>query len=136
VILGEGEDRGALDGLAGQLGVAEDVSMPGFVSNPYAYMSRAAVLALSSRWEGFALVIAEALACGTPIVSTDCPSGPAEILQGGRYGALVPVGDPEALGGAIIESLGRRHDRQALKGRGNEFSLEAAVNRYVAVCGL
>jgi glycosyltransferase involved in cell wall biosynthesis len=71
--------------------------LPGFVGNPFAYMARASVFALSSAWEGFGNVIAEALACGCPVVSTDCPSGPAEILEQGKYGPLAPVGDDVSL---------------------------------------
>ena len=83
--------------LARQLGVTDDIALPGFVENPFAYMARASVFVLSSAWEGFGNVIAEALACGCPVVSTDCPSGPAEILEHGKYGPLVPVGDDVSL---------------------------------------
>ena len=79
--------------LAEGLGVASDICLLGFMSNPYAYMARSKVFALSSAWEGFGNVLVEALACGCPVVSTDCPFGPAEILEGGRYGRLVQVGD-------------------------------------------
>jgi len=105
VILGDGEDRGMIDALAEELGVAEDVQMPGFVENPYKYMARAAVFALSSRYEGLPTVLIEALACGTRVVSTDCANGPREILRGGEYGELVPVGDADALAGAILSVL-------------------------------
>ena len=132
VILGEGEERAALGQLAARLGVVEDVAMLGWVSNPYAFMSRAGVFVLSSRWEGFGLVIAEALACGTPVVSTDCPSGPSEILEGGKWGALVPVGDADAMAAAIRKELDGRRNRAYLKLRGNDFSLEKAVNSYLA----
>lgn len=105
VILGEGPDRGALEELVRELAVADDVALPGFVDNPYAYLSRAAVLALSSIYEGLPTVIIEALALGTPVVSTDCPSGPREILEDGDLGSLVPVGDPAALAAAIGATL-------------------------------
>ncbi|MBN2885839.1 MAG: glycosyltransferase, partial [Chromatiaceae bacterium] len=97
MILGRGRAREQLLQLAETLGVGADLALPGFVPKPYAYMAHAALLAFSSRWEGLPFVPVEALAVGTPVVSTDCPSGPREILDHGRYGPLVPVGDPEAL---------------------------------------
>lgn len=105
LILGDGPDRARLEAVVAELGLTESVSLPGFVSNPYAYMARASAYALSSRWEGLPTVLVEALACGLPIVSTDCPSGPREILQEGRYGTLVPVGDADALAVALEASL-------------------------------
>lgn len=105
LILGEGDERGALEALARELGVAEDVSLPGFLPNPHAFMRRVAVFVLSSAWEGLPNVLIEAMACGARVVSTDCPSGPREILAGGRHGALVPVGDAEAMAAAIERAL-------------------------------
>lgn len=105
VILGEGPARKELESLIHELGAQNSVSLPGFKTNPYAWMKRANIFVLSSRFEGFGLVIAEALALGTPVVSTDCPSGPAEILEGGRYGLLVPVEDAAALAAAIARVL-------------------------------
>jgi glycosyltransferase involved in cell wall biosynthesis len=105
VILGEGPERPNLERLAAELGVAADVDMPGFDPNPFRYMNRAGVFVLSSRYEGLPNVLIQALACGCPVVSTDCPSGPSEILDGGRYGALVPVDDVEAMAGAIVRAL-------------------------------
>ncbi len=105
MILGEGPDRPKLERLVESLQLSECVCMPGFVDNPYKYMKRSAVFVLSSRWEGFGNVIVEALALGIPVVSTNCPSGPAEILANGKWGKLVPVGDPEALSLAILEAL-------------------------------
>ena len=87
------------------LGLTENVDLPGFVSNPYAYMAQAQVFTLSSIYEGFGNVVAEALAAGTPVVSTDCPSGPAEILDQGKFGQLVPVKDSTALAHAILKTL-------------------------------
>jgi glycosyltransferase involved in cell wall biosynthesis len=136
VILGEGEERTKLEALAGELGIAADVALPGFVLNPFPYMVRAAVLVLSSVYEGLPTVVIEALACGCPVVSTDCPSGPAEILERGRYGALVPVGDVEAMAKAIHAALDGSHDAERLKTRAAEFSLERAAERYLTVlCG-
>ena len=102
LILGEGQERAHLESLVKELGISAYVQMPGFVLNPYAYMARARLLVLSSRWEGFGNVLVEALACGTPVISTDCRSGPSEILAEGRFGRLVPVGDAEALAAVIL----------------------------------
>lgn len=105
IILGEGRERASLESIIKELKLEQDVSLPGFVMNPYAYMARASLFVLSSRWEGLPTVLIEALCCGTPAVSTDCPSGPREILQKGKYGQLVPVGDADALAEAIINNL-------------------------------
>lgn len=105
LILGDGPEREDLEKLAAELSVHEDVSLPGFVDNPFAYMSNSAVFVLSSRWEGLPTVVIEALYCGAPIVSTDCPNGPQEILAGGRYGKLVPIDDVAALAAAMADAL-------------------------------
>jgi glycosyltransferase involved in cell wall biosynthesis len=94
-----------LQRLIGQLGIKEMVDLPGFVTNPCSYMARAAVVALSSRSEALPTVLIEALACGVPIVATDCPCGPRQILAGGKYGRLVPVGDAPAMAAALLEAL-------------------------------
>ena len=130
MILGEGPHRTILETMARTLGIASDVTLPGFVENPYAYMARAAVFALSSAWEGLPTVLIEALACGCPVVSTDCPSGPAEILAGGDYGRLVPVGDDAALAAAIMASLEHPPPREHLLGRAHFFSVDRAVDQY------
>jgi glycosyltransferase involved in cell wall biosynthesis len=132
VILGEGPEEGALRVRARRLGVSADVSLEGFVANPFAYMARAALFALSSAWEGLPAVLIQAMACGCPVVSTDCPSGPAEILEGGRHGPLVPVGDPAALAEAIERTLSAPVDRERLRRRAEDFSVERAVDRYLA----
>jgi glycosyltransferase involved in cell wall biosynthesis len=116
--------------LAGQLRVQADVELVRYVDNPYAYLSRASLFALSSRFEGFGNVIIEALLCGCPVVSTDCPSGPAEILDHGRFGTLVPIDDPQALAQAMQNGLDAPVDRAVLRARGQEFGVEAAVQRY------
>ncbi len=125
----ERERRKLID-LAAAQGVAEAIEVPGFALNPYRYMARAGVLALSSRHEGFGNVIVEALACGCPVVSTDCPSGPAEILDGGRYGALVPVGDPVAMAQAIVASLEAPPPAERLRARAQLFTVARAVDSY------
>jgi glycosyltransferase involved in cell wall biosynthesis len=105
VILGEGSHRNALLGLAETLGVHEDVDLPGFFKNPYPFMAKASVFVLSSIWEGSPNVLTEAMALGTPVVATDCPSGPKEILGKGLYGPLVPMGDASAMAIAMKETL-------------------------------
>lgn len=138
LILGEGERRGELEALARQLGLSDDdVQLPGFARNPYAYYSRAAVFVLSSRWEGLPGVLIEAMACGAPVVATDCPSGPREILEDGRWGALVPVGDADVLARAVLTVLeapsGQRPD---VRLRARDFDQERAVDAYLEVLGL
>jgi glycosyltransferase involved in cell wall biosynthesis len=133
LILGEGSQREAVLSLARQLRVADDIALPGFVANPFAYLGRAAVFALSSAWEGLPTVIIEALACGCPIVSTDCPSGPAELLERGAYGSLVPVGDDTALAQAILATLDTPPHRDRLLDRARQFSVDRAVEQYLSV---
>ena len=101
-----------------ELGLAGEVDLPGFVPNPYPLIARAALFVLSSAWEGSPNVLTEALALGVPAVSTDCPSGPAEILGGGRYGPLVPVGDVAALAEAMERTLAAPLAEQRAEGRG------------------
>lgn len=104
-ILGEGEERARLEQLASDLGVASDVFMPGFASNPYPYLIAADVFVMSSRYEGGPSAMLQAMGCGCKIVSTDAPSGPAEFLEHGRHGHLVPVGDDAAFGAAMLSAL-------------------------------
>lgn len=105
IILGEGPLRQSLESRVSELALGSDVQLHGFVDNPLPYMRRAGVFVLSSSWEGLPGVLIQAMACGCPVVSTDCPSGPREILEGGRWGELVQVGDEEALAEAIQRSL-------------------------------
>ncbi len=105
VIFGEGNERSHLERLAQSLGIADHVALPGFTPNPFPAMRHASVFVLSSRFEGLPNALIQAMACGCPVVSTDCPSGPREILDGGRYGHLVPVADPVAMAKAILEVL-------------------------------
>jgi len=107
-ILGEGEARPKLEREIATLHLESSVRLPGFVQNPFAFMARASAFVLSSRWEGFGNVLTEAMACGTPVISTDCPHGPGEILQGGRWGELVAVADVAALAQAMRRSLRER----------------------------
>jgi glycosyltransferase involved in cell wall biosynthesis len=133
VILGEGEERERLERLAEERGVAAEVALPGFVANPFAWMARASVFVLCSAWEGFSNVLCEAMACGCPVVSTDCPGGSAEILDGGAYGPLVPVGDDRALADAILAVLRDPPNAERLRARIAPFSVEAAADRYLDV---
>lgn len=123
--------RSRITSLAGEMGVEDDIAFPGFVENPFSYMRRAALFVLSSRYEGLANVLIEAMACGTPVVSTDAPYGPAEILEGGRWGPLVPVGDAEALAAAIVGCLnGGAVSTAELERRADDFSVERLVPVY------
>jgi glycosyltransferase involved in cell wall biosynthesis len=125
------DQRNRLIALAASLGVAADVDLPGFAANPFAYMARARAFVLSSVYEGLPGVLIQALACGCPVVSTDCPSGPAEILDGGRFGAMVPVGDDAAMAAAIMATLDRPIAADTLRERASLFRVERAVDRYV-----
>ncbi len=130
LILGEGPDRSALGALVQQLGLENDIAMPGFVENPYAYMSGASLYVLSSRWEGLPTVLIEALYCGLPIIATDCPSGPREILADGRYGQLIPVGDITALTKAIEAALVGKMPRPTEESW-HPYSLEVITDQYI-----
>jgi glycosyltransferase involved in cell wall biosynthesis len=132
LILGEGEDRLALEEMVNRLGLGGDVSLLGFVPNPYPFMARASVFVLSSRWEGLPTVLVEAMALGVPVVSTDCPSGPREILLGGRHGRLVPVGDIDALANAIHAALiGEVPSPPRESWR--PFELDTVIDRYIEI---
>jgi glycosyltransferase involved in cell wall biosynthesis len=132
MILGEGEDRVSLEGLVRHLDCRDDIALPGFIPNPYPYMAAASVFVLSSAWEGFGNVLIEAMALGIPVVSTDCPSGPAEILGRGRYGTLVPVGDVDALTCAIAATLDAPPETSHSIERANSFSCEQITSQYLA----
>jgi glycosyltransferase involved in cell wall biosynthesis len=137
LILGEGEERGNLERLVREMGMEDDVLLPGFAENPYAYMKRATVFVLSSRWEGLPTVLIEALALGTPVVSTGCPSGPAEILEQGKWGRLVPMGDDATLAEAILAALAAPKAPAGARERMVErFGLDVAVEQYMEVLGL
>lgn len=129
-ILGEGEERPQLEALIQDTTYQDDILLPGFQRNPYAWMRAGAVFVLSSTSEGFANVIVEAMACGTQIVSTACPSGPDEILEGGRWGRLVPVGDVNALARALEESL-QSPSVPDVERRAADFNLDKAINAYL-----
>ena len=130
ILLGEGSWRNRLGNMIRKMGLQEKVSLPGWVSNPYAFMSRASMFVLSSKFEGLGNVLIEAMACGCPCVSTNCPAGPAEILDNGRFGPLVPVGNDSALAKAMERVLDSPPDKDALLARAQEFSLDASVELY------
>lgn len=136
MILGRGGARERLLALAASLGVADDVDLPGFVPNPYVFMAHADLFAFTSRWEGLGFVLIESLAVGTPVVATDCPSGPAEILHDGRYGPLVPVGDDAALAQAILATLENPLPPETLREAARPYAIEAATDAYLTVLGL
>ncbi|WPZ18248.1 glycosyltransferase [Geobacillus subterraneus] len=131
IIIGDGEERDSLVLLAKKLGIEKYIYLPGYKDNPLPYMSKASVFVLSSKYEGFGNVIVEALACGTSVVSTNCPSGPAEILDHGRYGRLVSVGNKEELAQAIIETLENPFPANELKQRSLDFSIDKSVSKYI-----
>ncbi len=133
IIFGEGPQREALEALVQDLGLGGSVSLPGFAQNPYAAMRRAALLVLSSRWEGLPTVLVEAMACGCPVVATNCPSGPDEILEGGRWGPLVGVGDVQALADAIAGALDQPISKDALRERATAFTYDRSVDAYTAL---
>lgn len=134
IILGEGELRPELEALARELGIAEDVDLPGFDPNPFRFMSRAAAYVLSSDWEGLPTALIEALACGAPVVTTDC-AGTGEILLDGKLGRIVPRGDADALAAAILATLDAPGSRDGRVARADDFGLERAVDRYLEAAG-
>lgn len=131
LVLGDGPDRADLEKQISDLGLEEDVELHGYTDNPYAYFSKATAFVLSSRWEGLPTVLIEALSCGAPIVATDCPNGPREILAGGRYGHLLPVGDVAAL----AEGLEMALDGDVVSPPAESwrpYTVEAVVDDYLA----
>lgn len=137
VILGEGAERKKIEKLIQELGISENVAFFGLQKNPFKYMGRASVFVLSSAHEGFGNVIVEAMACGTPVVATDCKSGPGEIIENGKSGILVPVGDYKSLSEAIIKVLSDFSLRQKLSeegmNRAGYFSIEKSNKQYEEV---
>jgi glycosyltransferase involved in cell wall biosynthesis len=136
VLVGEGRERDALAALARELGVAGDVDMPGFRRDPYPFMAHGSVLALASRWEGLGFVLIEAMALGTPVVATDCPSGPRELLEEGRLGPLVPVGDWQALAAALARTLAEPPDAASLRRAAGRYEIGSATTEYLRELGM
>jgi glycosyltransferase involved in cell wall biosynthesis len=135
VILGEGSERSRLESLTEQLRIAGDVDLPGFVENPHAWVAKSSLFVLSSFYEGFGNVLVEALAVQTPVVSTDCPSGPSEILGGGRFGRLVPPGDKDALAAAILEALADPDPPPSFKDAVRPFKADKVAKQYLLYMG-
>lgn len=133
MIIGEGELRGELEHLIEKLGIAKDVAISGFVKNPYVYMKNASAFVMSSRWEGLGNVLIEAMACGCPVISTDCPYGPREILAAGKYGILVPIEDVFTLSYAMSKVLETPIRTELLIRRANYFSVRRSVSKYLAI---
>jgi len=133
IIFGEGAERPALERLAEHSPFSDDIDLPGFCANPFAAMSRAHLLVLSSRWEGFPNVLVEAMSCGCPVVATDCPSGPDEILDGGRYGPLVRIGDDGAMADAIARALDTPGLAHLVAERAKVFSVTSASEKYLKI---
>lgn len=131
VLIGEGEKTEEYEDLVKDLGIQDHVCMPGFVDNLYEYLFYSDVFVLSSAWEGLSMVLIEAMACRTPVVSTDCPYGPAEVLRNGIYGSLVPVDSYEELGNEILETLENPSKEEQLTNRASDFSIEAITQEYV-----
>ena len=130
VILGEGDMRGELEQQISELGLEKHVMLPGFFENPFSVMKRADLFVLSSLWEGLPNVLIQSMACGTPVVSTDCPSGPSEILENGKWGRLIEVGDANALALAIIGTLNEEAHPDVVK-RAGDFSIDKGVAGYL-----
>lgn len=136
LVLGEGRERRALERLAVRLGLGDDIGFPGFTDNPYAYLSRSRLFVSSSLAEGSPNALTEALALGTPVVATDCLSGPREILQDGHYGPLVPLGDANALAEAMVRTLAAPPPADFLRQAAQAYTLEASAREYAAILGL
>lgn len=136
MILGRGKERDQLLSLARDLGVAQAIDLPGFVTNPLAYLAQASLFAFTSTLEGLGFALIEALAVGVPAVATDCPSGPREILQEGKYGLLVPVGDHQALAAAMLATLRHPPTKAFLREAARPYEIEAATNAYIPALGL
>jgi len=136
LILGEGRKRYELERLAQKLGVEKDFDLPGFVVNPYAFMSRADLFVLSSLWEGMPNVLIEALALGIPVASTDCHSGPREILRDGLIGPLVPIGDHYALAQAISDTLDSPIEGDTLKLAAADYTVESSARKHLHIFGI
>lgn len=131
IIVGDGSERNKLEDLILELNLANDINITGFVLNPYKYMKNSDVFVLSSDWEGFGNVIVEAMACGTEVISTNCPSGPVEILEDGKYGKLVDTDSPKQLAETIVRTIKYRSDNAVNSiDRAKQFSTENIMSAY------
>src|SRR4051812_19421839 len=132
-LVGEGTERASLEKFARDNGISHRITFAGYDADPFRWLMRARVAVCSSVYEGLCNAIIEALGCGTPVVSTDCPYGPREILQGGRYGTLVPNGDAAALARAIEGALDREVNRAELIGRADNYTAERAADDFLEI---
>lgn len=130
ILVGQGEREAELEALIERYGIGEDVEIINWVDNVYAYMGHADVFALTSKWEGLPTVLIEALACGCPVVSTDCPSGPREILRSGEYGTLVESYDPDRMADGILQQLNDPLPEAKLRDRGADFTVDQCIEQY------
>jgi len=131
LLLGDGPQREELENYIQELSIEEYVLLPGYVKNPEYFIKDASAYVLSSKWEGFGNVLVEAMGVGTPVISTDCPSGPAEILDNGKYGELVPVSAPKEMAQAIICTLKEPIKAECLKKRAKDFSVPKIAEEYL-----
>ena len=131
ILAGKGRQEKRLVRLCQELGIENDVLFPGFIDNPYPWLKRADLFVLSSLWEGSPNVLTEALALGTPVVATDCQSGPGEILQDGKYGELVPLGDPQAMCEAMARTLDKPLGSEQLAEAARDYTLQASTRSYI-----
>ncbi len=136
VIIGEGAERRAIESAIEKSGFPKDIELLGHMENPLPYMRRAGVFVLSSSWEGFGSVLVEAMASGCPVVSTDCPYGPREILEDGFYGHIVPVDDAIPMAQAISETLCNPRDPQKMIKGAHRFDVTTIAETYLDKFGL
>lgn len=131
IIAGAGPEQARISALLAEQSLISSVDLCGHLADPLPLLARADLFVLSSRWEGFALALVEAMGCGCPVVSTDCPTGPAMILQDGRLGPLVPPGDPAALAGVMAEVLASPPDPGPLRARAADFDADRAIGAWL-----
>lgn len=131
IILGEGKDRGRLEALITDLKLSEFIDLPGFMQNPFVFMAHSDLFVMSSIIEGLPTVLFEAMASGCEVISTDCPYGPSEILQGGKYGTLVPANDPKSLADAIVEAYEKKPRFEKARDYARQFTAQRAADQYL-----
>lgn len=138
LILGEGPLRGELEHLAQELGIAAAVSMPGYDPNPYRYLAKCDLFVLASAWEGCPIALQEAMACGAAVVVTDAPGGMKDIIADGKYGVIVPTGDPDALASGMLHILTqpdlKQDYRDRARQRSEDFHYLKITKQYLALC--